>query len=298
MYSIDSLPVWVFPLAVGILGTCVGSFLNVVIYRLPLMMERQWLHELADALTAHQWIDRVPELPKHIAESAKKPLSLLAPRSHCSSCQASIALLHNIPVVSWLWLRGRCTQCHKPFSIRYCLVELGTGLLSGLVAWQFGVSWLCVAALVLCWSLIVLAWIDWDTLLLPDSITLPLVWLGLLFNQYGIFTSLSSALMGAVGGYLFLWSVYWVFKYITGKEGMGYGDFKLLSALGAFLGWTKLPLILLLSSVAGALVGGILIGSGKHRAERPLPFGPYLAIAGIISLLWGDSLLKWYFDLF
>ena len=269
--------------AAGLLGLCVGSFLNVVIHRLPKMMENDWHAQCAEL--------RGEEIP------AGEVLSLTRPRSRCPSCQRQISALENIPVISWLALRGKCYGCKSPISPRYPIVEALTGLLSGYVGFRFGFGAASAGMLLFAWALIALTFIDADTQLLPDSITLPLLWCGLLFNIFGIFTDLSSAVIGAMAGYLALWSVYWAFKLVTGKEGMGYGDFKLLAALGAWLGWQMLPLIILLSSLVGAIVGIALILLAKHGRQVPIPFGPYLATAGLIAALGGKTLNQTFFSL-
>ncbi|GHU26029.1 type 4 prepilin-like proteins leader peptide-processing enzyme [Betaproteobacteria bacterium] len=270
----------VFPVVCGLLGLMVGSFLNVVIYRLPLMMERDWQCQCAEL--------RGEEAPQ------SETISLVAPRSRCPACGHAISALENIPIVSWLFLRGKCSACHAAISVRYPLVEALTGLLSAFAAVHFGFGWSALGAILLIWSLIALTFIDFDTTYLPDAITLPLLWCGLLFNLGNTYVDLSSAVIGAMAGYLALWLVYWGFKLITGKEGMGYGDFKLLAALGAWLGWQKLPLIVLLSSTVGAIVGILLIVLAKHGRQVPIPFGPYLATAGMISFFWGDQLAQYY----
>jgi leader peptidase (prepilin peptidase)/N-methyltransferase len=259
-------------------GLCVGSFLNVVIHRLPLMQERRWQAEAAELRG-----EPLPETPV---------FNLMVPRSRCPHCSHRITALENIPVFSWLALRGRCSSCRAPISPRYPLVELATALLSLLVFVVLGPSVQMLAALPLTWALIALAMIDFDTQLLPDDITLPLLWAGLLLNIGATFVPLQSAVIGAAAGYLSLWSVYWLFRLLTGREGMGYGDFKLLAALGAWLGWMALPVILLLSSVVGVLVGtGYLI---VRRESAPFAFGPYIAMAGFIALLWGEPLQRWF----
>jgi len=265
----------------GILGLMVGSFLNVVIHRLPLIMEREWRQQCAE-FAGTPFNDDAPAL------------SLARPRSRCPECGHHITALENIPVVSYLFLRGRCSACQTSISIRYPVIELITGALSAYGAWHFGATWQLVGALMLIWALIALTGIDLDTQLLPDSITLPLVWLGLALNINGTFVSLSSAVVGAMAGYLALWSVYWLFKLATGKEGMGYGDFKLLAALGAWFGWAMLPAIILLSSLVGATVGISLIVFAKHGRNTPIPFGPYLAAAGILALFWGPQINQTY----
>jgi leader peptidase (prepilin peptidase) / N-methyltransferase len=265
-------------------GLAVGSFLNVVILRLPKMMERQWRAECAE-----------------LAESASVPekkFNLAVPRSSCPACGHGITALENIPVLSYLALKGKCSACKAPISPRYPLIEALTGVLSGYVVWRFGFNAAALGALVFVWAMIALAFIDFDTFFLPDDITLPLLWGGLLLNLFGAFTDLQSAVIGAVCGYLALWSVYWAYKLATGKEGMGYGDFKLLAAIGAWLGWKMLPLVILLSSVVGAVIGISLIALARQGREVPIPFGPYLAIAGIIALLHGDAINQRYLDLF
>jgi len=265
-----------------LLGLLVGSFLNVVIYRLPVMLERQWRAESSELLG----------LDDHAVE--RPPFNLLVPRSRCGDCGAVIAPWHNIPLLGWLLLRGRCASCGARICVQYPLVELASGLMTLGAVLHFGASAQALAAMLLGWALLALAVIDLRTTLLPDTITLPLLWLGLLVNSAGLFTGLYSSLYGAVLGYLLLWSVYWLFKLITGKEGMGYGDFKLLALLGAWLGWQMLPLIVLLSSLLGALIGiGLILLRGRDR-NIPIPFGPYLAIAGWIALLWGEDLTRRY----
>ncbi|GAB4121232.1 MAG: A24 family peptidase [Sideroxydans sp.] len=274
----SSPPLLVF--SAGLLGLIVGSFLNVVIHRLPKMMEREWQQQCA-------------ELQGHSLPVAA-PYNLLVPRSACPHCHRPIGALENIPIVSYLLLSGKCKGCGRPISLRYPLVELASGVLSAWAAWHFGPTLACVGALLLIWALLALAGIDFDTQLLPDSITLPLLWLGLLFNLGHLYTPLPSAVIGAMAGYLVLWGVYWLFKLATGKEGMGYGDFKLLAALGAWLGWTLLPLIILLSSLVGAVVGILLIVLARRGRQVPMPFGPYLAGGGLIALFWGTELTERY----
>ena len=265
---------------VGLLGLMVGSFLNVVALRLPRMLENSWRHEARQIL----------ELPKR----PQPRLSLSHPPSTCPSCNASIKPWENIPVLSWLALRGRCGSCQAPISIQYPLVEIASCLLSAGCAWHFGWGLPLAGALVLTWALVTLTVIDLRTMLLPDVITLPLMWLGLLLALASVFVDLPSAVIGAAAGYLSLWSVYHLFRLLTGKEGMGYGDFKLLAALGAWMGWQALPGIILLSSVVGAAVGIILIVARGRDRQLPIPFGPYLAAAGWLWLLWGDTLTAAY----
>lgn len=266
-----------------VLGLFVGSFLNVVVYRLPIMMEKTWRRE------CHEFLEL-----DHDPQADAQPFNLMVPRSACPSCGKLITAWQNIPVISWLLLRGKCGNCKNPISAQYPLVELLTAVLSLLVAWKFGASMQTCFALVFTWSLICLALIDLHTTLLPDSITLPLMWLGLLISLYPVFVNTHQALIGAAAGYLSLWLVFQTFKLITGKEGMGFGDFKLLAALGAWLGWVKLPIIILLSSLAGAVIGITMMVFFKHRRDKPIPFGPYLAIAGFIALIWGDTLNTLY----
>ncbi|MCX8145458.1 MAG: A24 family peptidase [Azovibrio sp.] len=272
-----------FAVALACFGLLIGSFLNVVIHRLPRMMEQEWQAQCAEL--------RGEPAPSTAA------LSLARPRSHCPQCGHPISALENIPLLSYLLLGGRCKACKARIPLRYPLVELTAALLAAGAAWHFGPGWQAIGATLLLWTLLTLAIIDLDTQLLPDSLTLPLLWLGLLFNLGGHFVPLPSAVVGAMAGYLALWSVYWLFKLATGKEGMGYGDFKLLAALGAWLGWTMLPTIVLLSSVVGASVGiALMLGAG-HARNRPIPFGPYLAAAGAIALFWGDRLNQLYLGL-
>ncbi|MHC5351768.1 prepilin peptidase [Metapseudomonas furukawaii] len=264
-----------------LLGLLVGSFLNVVIHRLPKMMLRDWQEQAREAL----------ELP---AEPKGPVFNLVLPNSRCPHCQHEIRVWENIPVVSYLALGGKCSACKAPISTRYPLVELACGLLSAYLAWHFGFSWQAGAFLVLTWGLLAMSMIDVDHQLLPDALVLPLLWLGLILNSQGLFVSLEDALWGAVAGYLSLWSVYWVFKLVTGKEGMGHGDFKLLAMLGAWGGWQVLPLTILLSSLVGAILGVIMLRLRNQDTATPIPFGPYLAIAGWIALLWGDQITATY----
>jgi len=270
-------------LAVGIslvLGLCIGSFLNVVILRLPKMLEHEW-HLQAAELRGE--------------EPAEQPrFNLVTPRSRCPSCGHQITALENVPVASWLLLRGRCSSCGTRISARYPLVELFTGVMSAMAIWRFGPTAAGAGALLLTWSLITLALIDLDTQLLPDDITMPLLWLGLLFNLFGVFVPLETAVIGAMAGYLSLWAVYWLFRLATGKEGMGFGDFKLLAALGAWFGWQALPAIIVLASAVGAAVGIGLIALRSHGREVPIPFGPYLAGAGLLALYFGKPLSEFF----
>ena len=265
---------------VGVLGLCVGSFLNVVIHRLPLMMQAQWRADCAELAGE----------PPAIAE----PLNLIKPDSRCPSCGTAIRAWHNVPVVSWLALRGRCAACRAPISARYPAVELMGGAIAVLFAWRYGYSTQLAAGLVFGWALLALTFIDLDTQLLPDDITLPLLWAGLLANVFGTFIDLQSAVLGAAGGYLLLWSVYWAFRLIMKKEGMGYGDFKLLAAVGAWTGWQALPFVVVVSAALGAVIGSIGLWLAKRGADTRIPFGPYLALGGIAGLLWGrEAITLW-----
>lgn len=263
-----------------ILGLMVGSFLNVVIHRLPKMMERDW-HRNCQELQGQE-------------PPPAKRYNLVVPRSACPKCGHKIYAWENIPVISYLFLRGKCSGCKTRISPRYPLIEALTGLLAGLISWKFGYSGMAVAAWIFTFALVTLTFIDFDTQLLPDDITLPLLWLGLLYNLNTGFTDLHSAVIGAVAGYLSLWSVYWLFKLATGKEGMGYGDFKLLAAIGAWFGWQLIPAVILLSSLVGSIIGIGLIFLAKHGRNVPIPFGPYLALGGIAALFWGPQLSKLY----
>jgi len=270
-----------FVLSVLVLGLLVGSFLNVVIHRLPRMMERDWQREARLALD-------LPEgepLPTY---------NLILPNSQCPHCGHEIKAWENIPVVSYLALGGKCSSCKTPISMRYPLIELACGALSAFIAWHYGFGWQAGAMLLLGWGLLAMSMIDVDHQLLPDALVLPLLWLGLIVNHFGLFTHLGDALWGAVFGYLSLWSVYWLFKLLTGKEGMGYGDFKLLAMIGAWGGWQVLPLTILLSSLVGAVLGIITLRLRNAQTSTPIPFGPYLAIAGWIALLWGDQITATY----
>ncbi|MDG2175058.1 MAG: A24 family peptidase [Gammaproteobacteria bacterium] len=270
-------------------GLVIGSFLNVVIYRLPIMMETEWTLQCRELLEIENPESEIPNLPG---------FNLATPNSHCPKCKHEISALENIPVLSWLLQGGKCRHCQLSISPRYPIIEMFTGIISALVAYKFGYNWLTLALLLLCWSLVVLTMIDFDHQLLPDDITLPLLWLGLLVNSMGMITTLESAVWGAIGGYGILWGVYWLFKLLTGKDGMGYGDFKLLGALGAWMGWQVLPMIILLSSLVGAVVGiSLIIILGRDK-NVPIPFGPYLASAGFIALLWNDSLTALYYSIF
>ena len=281
-----------FFFSVFLMSLMVGSFLNVVIYRFPIMLKTEWKSDCIGFLSE--------ELDQEISVASvdtEETFNLSVPRSRCPSCGHKITALENIPVISWLFLKGRCSECGSKISIRYPIIELTTALLSVLVADTYGVQWFTLAALFLTWALIALTMIDFDTQLLPDNITLPFLWLGILLSLLHISPiSLETSVIGAMAGYLSLWSVYQIFKLVTGKEGMGFGDFKLLAVLGAWLGWQSLPLILLLSALVGAIIGISLILFLGRDKNIPIPFGPYLAAAGFISLLWGKQIQQAYFN--
>ena len=278
---LDTPLVYLFVIGFGLV---IGSFLNVVIYRLPLQLEAGWKRD-ARAILGQEM-------------ESKVPLNLAFPASHCPHCQKPLKIWHNIPILSYLWLKGRCAYCEKPIAIQYPLVELVTAVAGVVVVNHFGLGPQGLLALLFTITLIALIGIDFNTQLLPDTLTLPLLWLGLLANSQGLFTDLPSAVYGAVGGYLVLWSIYWLFKLATGKEGMGYGDFKLLAALGAWMGWQQLPLILLLSSLVGAIIGLVAIAIAGRDRHIPMAFGPYLGIAGWVALLWGEAIADLYLGLF
>jgi leader peptidase (prepilin peptidase)/N-methyltransferase len=276
----------VFIVIVGILGLLVGSFLNVVIHRLPIMMERQWRAECSEFLGAGESEAR--------GSPPQERFDLAAPRSRCPHCGHAITALENIPVVSYLVLRGKCSSCGARISARYPIIEVFTAVLSVAVAWRFGFGWAAGAALLLTWALVALSVIDFDHHLLPDSITLPFLWGGLALNLFNVFASSYASIIGAMAGYLSLWSVYMAFKLLTGREGMGYGDFKLIAMFGAWLGWQALPVVILLSSLVGAVVGISLVLLRGRDKNIPIPFGPYLAAAGWIALMWGEQITRAY----
>lgn len=278
------LPAWI--VIAGVLGLVVGSFLNVVIHRLPRMLEAEWRAQCAEI--QGNPTDQVP---------AATPFNLFFPPSHCPSCAEPVRPWQNIPLLSYAILRGRCAQCGVRISWRYPVIEFSAGLLAAAAIWRFGPSAAGVASMALLWTLLALAAIDLDTQLLPDSLTLPLLWLGLLVNLGHLFVPLPAAVIGAAVGYLILWSVYWAFRLLTGKEGMGFGDFKLLAAIGAWLGWGMLPLVILASSAVGAVVGIAQIALRRQGRNTPIPFGPYLAAAGAIALLFGPELTAGYLSL-
>ena len=276
---LQSSPAWL-AVSAGLLGLCVGSLLNVVIHRLPRMMEAQWREECA-ALEGRE-------------PAPAETYNLVTPRSRCPSCGAGITALQNIPVVSWLALRGKCASCGARISARYPLVEILGAALAVLVAWRFGYSAALAFGLAYVWAMLALTFIDLDTQLLPDDITLPLLWLGLIANVFGTFTDLRSAVLGAVLGYAILWAVYWAFRLIAKKEGMGYGDFKLLAAIGAWTGWQVLPVVILVSAGLGAVIGSITLWLSKKGVDTRIPFGPYLALGGIAGLVWGhEAVVAW-----
>ena len=266
----------------GLLGLVVGSFLNVVIHRLPVVMEREWRRQCADILEQ--------ESPP----ADRERYNLVVPRSRCPNCDHQITAPENIPILSYLVLRGRCSSCGWRIPLRYPAVESLSGLLTVIVAWHFGLSIQAGGALLLTWALIALSVIDFDTQYLPDSITLPFLWIGLALNLAGTYTTIQASVVGAMAGYGILWGVFHLFRLLTGKEGMGYGDFKLLAMLGAWLGWSALPVVVLLSSLVGAAVGIGMIALRGHDRNIPIPFGPYLAVAGWIALLWGNQMMESY----
>lgn len=283
IHLLDTSPGFFLTL-VFIVSLMVGSFLNVVIYRLPIMMERSWKQEFNSYFN--------PDTDA----AERETFNLVKPDSTCPSCQHKIRAWENIPVLSWLWLKGKCSQCATPISIRYPLVELTTAILSLIVAWHFGFSAQAIAGVIMTWCLVAMTFIDLDKMLLPDQITLPLLWLGLLLSIDSIYVTPVDAIIGAAAGYLSLWSVYWAFKLATGKEGMGHGDFKLLAALGAWIGWQHLAIVILLSSVVGAVIGITYLSLTKKDQQQPIPFGPYLAIAGWLTFLYGDWIAARYWQ--
>ena len=278
----------VLPWVALFFGLCVGSFLNVVIHRLPRMMEREWRAQCAELAAGAAQAKAADEAP----------YSLWTPRSACPSCGRPIPATQNVPLLSWVLLRGKCAACGARISARYPVVELAGGIVAAYAALRYGPTLAALGAMLFCWGLIALAAVDLDTQMLPDDITLPLLWAGLAFNLDATFARLGPAVIGAIAGYLVLWSVYWAFKLFTGKEGMGYGDFKLLAAIGAWLGWQMLPLVILLASIVGTVVGVALIVFAGHAREKPIPFGPYLAAAGAIALFWGADIVGRWLPLF
>ncbi|PSU83455.1 prepilin peptidase [Photobacterium phosphoreum] len=277
---------WLYPLFATLFGLLIGSFLNVVIYRLPIMMERQWRQECHDFF---------PELDHPQPNDTDTPFNLSVPRSRCPHCNHAISALENIPVISWLVLKGKCRACQAPISKRYPAIELLTAIISLTVALVLPPTWWAVAVLGCSFALIALTFIDIDKMLLPDQITLPLMWGGILLALLGISPiSLTDSIIGAMAGYLSLWSIFWAFKLLTKKDGMGYGDFKLLAAIGAWVGWSLLPFVVLLSSLVGAICGIIMLRIKHEDQQTPFSFGPYLAVAGWIAMLWGEPILDWY----
>lgn len=295
-HSFDQSP-WLFITLSFIFAATIGSFLNVVIHRFPVMMKREWQQECNQYLQEYHaeivtkiGIDKL-NTP---IDSFPEKYNLVVPGSACPKCKTSIKPWHNLPVFGWLMLKGKCAACHAPISARYPIIEFVTGLLIATLAWHFGPSWQFVFASILTFVLVALTGIDLDEMLLPDQMTLPLLWLGLIINLNHTFASPTDAIIGAAAGYLSLWSIFWLFKILTGKEGMGYGDFKLLAVFGAWLGWQMLPLVILLSSLVGAVVGITMIVSKRLKQGNPIPFGPYIAAAGWIALIWGQPIVDWY----
>ncbi|KTD75074.1 prepilin peptidase [Legionella waltersii] len=280
-----SLPTWYLYLCIGIISLVVGSFLNVVIYRLPIMLHDEWKEQAA-------------ELFNHDVENGKPKINLFLPRSFCPNCNAKIKSWQNIPILSYLFLKGRCAECKSPIPLRYPMIELLTGLLSLYAAWHFGITLHLLFSLLFIWILIPLIFIDLDHQLLPDSLTLSLLWIGLIANTWGIFTPLPNAVISCAGAYLTLWIFIKLFYLVTGKVGMGHGDFKLFAAFGAWFGWIYLPLILLLSSVSGAIIGIIYLKTQHKSKDTSIPYGPFLSVAGIVSLFWGNTIIYWYLSLF
>jgi leader peptidase (prepilin peptidase)/N-methyltransferase len=282
-----------WPVVAFLFGSAIGSFLNVVVYRLPVMMMQDWREQSLEIIHESTEDEALVESVRQQLPAPQKPFNLVVPNSTCPSCGTAIKPWHNIPIIGWFIIGGKCASCSTPVSARYPTVEAATAILTALVIFMLGPTLQGLAACVLTWALIALALIDFDTQLLPDSITLPFLWLGLIVNFFGVFVPFPAAFLGAVLGYLVLWTVYQLFKLATGKEGMGFGDFKMLAMLGAWLGAASLPLIIIVSSFAGALIGGALILAGRDRSV-PLKFGPFLAIAGFIALLWGNELIDLY----
>ena len=281
-----------FVSTIFVLGLLVGSFLNVVIYRLPIIFKREWRKDCCNYLEENY----NAKIQLDVSKEPKEPFNLVKPDSTCPSCGHQIRAWENIPVISYIFLKAKCSNCSAPISFRYPFIELLSASLAALCAWQFGFSLAGFSAILLSWALISLAMIDYDTQYLPDQIVLPFLWLGLILNLNNTFTDIESAIIGVVAGYLSLWSVYQLFKLITKKEGMGFGDFKLLALLGAWMGWQLLPVIIILSSLVGSIIGISLILLKKHQREIPIPFGPYLAIAGWIALIWGNEINQSYLN--
>lgn len=288
MFDVLTQNPFLFYTCVFIVSLCIGSFLNVVAYRLPIMMRKQIQADYFDITEQEAEAEKLQKQPA---------FNLMTPQSTCPKCKSHIKPWQNIPVISYLWLKGKCANCKTPISPRYPIVEAATGLLGLLVAFQFGASVQTATLLIFTYFLVALTLIDLDEYLLPDSLTLPLIWIGLFANSFNVFTTLESAVYGALAGYLSLWSIFWLFKLVTGKEGMGYGDFKLLAAIGALLGWQALPMVILLSSAVGAVVGVAMVIIMGRDKNIPIPFGPYLAAAGFIAALWGNEITQFYFTL-
>ncbi|WNC72986.1 A24 family peptidase [Thalassotalea psychrophila] len=276
----------IFYVTITILGLVIGSFLNVVIYRLPKMLENEWRCE------CREFLDDELKPAKELAKLEE--LTLSKPASTCPKCGHKIKVWENIPVLSWLFLKGKCSSCTNPISARYPIIETVTGITSLVIGVYFDVTWQALFMLILTWALIALTMIDVDKMILPDQITLPLVWLGLILGLNDVFVSIDQAVIGAIVGYMSLWCIFWLFKLITGKEGMGYGDFKLFAVFGAWFGWQLLPLLILMASLVGAIIGISLMVFRNHESSKPIPFGPYLAIAGWITALWGEGIWVWY----
>ncbi|GGI93368.1 prepilin peptidase [Shewanella gelidii] len=295
--NIFSQNLWLFVFVTFIFAATVGSFLNVVIHRFPVMLKREWQQECNQYLNEYH-TELLTKLGKTALEKPIDPYpakyNLVVPTSACPKCSAKIKPWHNLPILGWVMLKGKCAECSNAISARYPIIELATGLLVSVLAWKLGPTSQFLLAAIFTFALIALTGIDLDEMLLPDQLTLPLLWIGLAVNYFGAFTTLQDAVIGAMAGYLSLWSVFWLFKIATGKEGMGYGDFKLLAVIGAWLGWQMLPLVIILSSLVGAVVGITLIAFKKLNQGNPIPFGPYLAAAGWIALVWGDTIVNSY----
>lgn len=302
MNTLSNIDPLLFTIAAAVFGLVFGSFINVVIYRLPLMLEQQWRSQCRELLD-----DSDSETDPDQDDDTETPdpsqdgpitFNLMSPPSSCPACNTPIKPWHNIPVLGWLILRGRCAACGAPISIQYPVVELLGGLLAGVVAYVFGPSTEAIAAMIFSWALLALSVIDLREQLLPDLITIPLMWGGLLLSLFGVFVEVHSALIGAIAGYLSLWIIYWIFRLATGKEGLGYGDFKIFAALGAWMGWQALPVVIVMSSVVGAVLGLSLLATGQQKRGQRMPFGPFLAAAGWITLLWSDQIIHYYYALF
>ncbi|MCK8046175.1 A24 family peptidase [Shewanella sp. 1CM18E] len=296
LISVFSQLPWLFLSLSFVFAAVIGSFLNVVIHRMPVMMKRDWQQECNHYLSEYKQavFDANKKQLEAPIDAFPEKYNLVIPGSACPKCKTYIKPIHNLPILGWLMLKGKCAACSNPISARYPIVELITGSLIAFLAWHYGPSLEFVLTSVLTFCLIALTGIDLDEMLLPDQITLPLLWLGLIVNLDATFASTTDALIGAAAGYLSLWSVFWVFKLLTGKDGMGYGDFKLLAVFGAWFGWQVLPLVILLSSLVGAVVGIALIVFKKLNQGNPIPFGPYIAAAGWIAMIWGESITNWY----